>query len=335
MRDFAYAAAARLQDAFEADDADIMKIAGGTELLNWLRLGIVAPSTVIDLGRIEGLDRIERQGDRLVIGALANLNQVGEHTLVREHASALSQAALAAASAQIRNRATIGGNLLQKTRCPYFRSEAPLPWPCNKRAPGSGCAARAGLNERLAIFGWTDDCVATQPSDPVVALAALDAEVELLGPTGRRQVAVGQFHLSQQEAAAAGLDAARAETRLRPGEVILAYHVPIREGARSAYVKVRERASYEYALVSAAAVLNLEAGTIAHASLVLGSVAQKPWPLSEAEKRLVGQPPAREAVLPILHEALRAARPLSRNGYKVSMAAGAATRAIVLAGGAR
>jgi xanthine dehydrogenase YagS FAD-binding subunit len=288
---------------------------------------------VIDLGRIEGLDRIERQGEHLVIGALANLNQIGEHMLVREHAAALGQAALAAASAQVRNRATIGGNLLQKTRCAYFRGEAPLPWPCNKRAPGSGCAARDGLNARLAIFGWTDACVATQPSDPVVALAALDAEVELLGPMGERQIPVRQFHLSQEEAAAAGLDAARAETRLQPGEVIQAYHLPIRQGTRSAYVKVRERASYEYALVSAAAVLTLQGGTIARASVVLGSVAQKPWPLTEAEQRLIGQPPSRAAVLPVLHEALRAARPLSRNAYKVTMAAGAAARAIVLAGG--
>jgi xanthine dehydrogenase YagS FAD-binding subunit len=311
-----------------------MKIAGGTELLNWFRLGIAAPSKVIDLGRIEGLDRIERQGHRLVIGALANLNQIGEHALVREHASVLSQAALAAASAQIRNRATIGGNLLQKTRCPYFRAEAPLPWPCNKRAPASGCAALDGLNERLAIFGWTDACVATQPSDPVVALAALEAEIVLLGPTGGRQIPVSQFHLSPEDAVAAGLDPAQAETRLQPGEIILAYHVPIREGARSSYVKVRERASYEYALVSAAAVLSLEAGIITRASLVLGSVAQKPWPLTEAERQLVGQPPTREAVLPIVRQALKAARPLSRNGYKVAMAAGAATRAVVLAGGA-
>ena len=332
MRNFEYAVAARPQDAFKADGADIMNIAGGTELLNWLRLGIAAPSTLIDIGRIEGLDRIERQGDRLVIGALANLNQIGEHTLVREHATALGQAALAAASAQVRNRATIGGNLLQKTRCPYFRAEAPLPWPCNKRAPGSGCGAREGLNERMAIFGWTNDCVATQPSDPVVALAALDAEVELLGPMGRRQIPVRQFHLSQEEAAAAGLDAACVETRLQPGEVIQAYYVPIREGASSAYVKVRERASYEYALVSAAAVLSLDAGMVARASLVLGSVAQKPWPLTEAEDRLVGQPPTRAAVLPILRDALRAARPLSRNAYKVKMAAAAATRAVVLAG---
>ncbi|MBV8535325.1 MAG: FAD binding domain-containing protein [Alphaproteobacteria bacterium] len=334
MRNFAYAVAERPQDAFAADDANIMAIAGGTELLNWFRLGIAAPSKIIDLGGIAGLDRIERRNDLLVIGALANLNQVGEHELVRQHAAALSHAALAAASPQVRNRATIGGNPLQKTRCAYFRAEAPVPWPCNKRSPGTGCAAREGLNDRLAIFGWTDACVATQPSDPIVALAALDAEIELVGPKGRRLVPAAQFHLTQEEAASVGLDAARAETRIHPGEVIEAYRVPIHEQARSAYVKVRERASYEYALVSAAAVLNLDDGRITRASVVLGSVAQKPWPLLDAQECLVGQPPTREAVLPILKNAMRAARPLAGNGYKVQMAVGAAARAITLAGSA-
>jgi len=333
MRNFAYAVAARPEDAFAASDDETMPIAGGTELLNWMRLGIAAPAKLVDIGRLEGLDRIERVDGRLEIGALATLNRIGEDPAVREHAAVLSQAALAAASAQVRNRATIGGNVLQKTRCAYFRAEAPLPWPCNKRAPGTGCAALDGANERLAIFGWTDACVATQPSDPVVALAALDAEVELLGPSGRRVLPVAEFHLTQEDAAAAGRDPARAETRLERGEVILAYRVPIRDGMRSAYVKVRERASYEYALVSAAAALDLDGGRIARASVVLGSVAQKPWHLAEAEARLIGQPPTREAALPILKAALAAARPLSRNGYKVTMAAGAAARAIALAGG--
>jgi xanthine dehydrogenase YagS FAD-binding subunit len=328
MRNFDYAVAQRPEDAFGADGASVMAIAGGTELLNWFRLGIAAPEKVIDLGRIEGLDRIERQGDRLSIGALTTLNAICAHELARAHAAVLAQACLAAASAQVRNRATIGGNVLQKTRCSYFRSEAPLPWGCNKRAPGSGCAAREGLNERHAIFGWTDACVATQPSDPAVALAALDAEVEIAGPEGRRSLPATELHVSQEEAAAAGLDAARAETRLRPGELILSYSVPIQGGARSAYVKVRERASYEYALVSAAVVLTLSNGRIARAAIALGSVAQKPWRLSRAEQRLVGQPPEHDAVLPILREAFREARPLAHNRYKVAMAAGAAARAI-------
>src|SRR4051794_30395030 len=142
-----------------------MIIAGGTELLNWMRLGIATPHRVIDLEPLSPLRTIERRGDRLFIGALVTLNEIGEHPLVQEYAAALGNACLLAASPQVRNRATIGGNVLQKTRCVYFRAEDPLPWGCNKRLPGSGCAARDGLNERHALFGWTDACVAVQPSD--------------------------------------------------------------------------------------------------------------------------------------------------------------------------
>jgi xanthine dehydrogenase YagS FAD-binding subunit len=329
MRNFDYDVANRVDEVFSIDGGQTMAIAGGTELLNWFRLGIAAPGKVIDIGGIAGLSAIERSGDRLSIGALATLNQVGEHPLVYEHATALADACLKAASPQIRNRATIGGNVLQKTRCAYFRAEAPLPWGCNKRVPGSGCSAREGLNERHAIFGWTDACVAVQPSDPLVALAALDAEVEIAGRAGRRTLAVADLHLTQQEAAAAGLDAALAETRLEPGEMIVGYHLPVRHGERSAYVKVRERASYEYALVSAAAIVVIDDCRIARAAVALGSVAQKAWRLHAAEEQLIGQPPTRDAVLPILVAGLADARPLAHNGYKVAMAAGAATRAIV------
>jgi xanthine dehydrogenase YagS FAD-binding subunit len=334
MQNFAYVVAQRPEDACAADGISTMPIAGGTELLNWFRLGITAPSQVIDISRLEGLRTIEHSGDRLTIGALATLNMIGEHTLVRDYAAVLADACLKAASAQIRNRATIGGNVLQKTRCAYYRAEAPLPWGCNKREPGTGCAARHGLNERHAIFGWTDACVAVQPSDPLVALAALDAEVELLGREGGRTLRVADLHFTQEEAELEGGNAARLETRLQPGEIIVAYHLPIREGQRSAYVKVRERASYEYALVSAAAVLSLTNGTIGRAAIALGSVAQKPWRLATAERQLVGQLPTREAVLPIIQAALADARPLAHNGFKVTMAAGAATRAIVEAGAA-
>jgi xanthine dehydrogenase YagS FAD-binding subunit len=329
MRNFDYDVANRVDDAFAIDGGQTMAIAGGTELLNWFRLGIAAPDRVIDIGGIAGFSAIERSGDRLSIGALATLNEVGEHPLVCEHAAALAEACLKAASPQIRNRATIGGNVLQKTRCAYFRAEAPLPWGCNKRVPGSGCSAREGLNERHAIFGWTDACVAVQPSDPLVALAALDAEVEIAGRAGRRTLAVADLHLTQQEATAAGFDAALAETRLKPGEMIVGYHLPLRRGVRSAYVKVRERASYEYALVSAAATVVIDDGRIARAAVALGSVAQKAWRLHAAEEQLIGQPPTRDAVLPILVAGLADARPLAHNGYKVAMAAGAAMRAIV------
>jgi xanthine dehydrogenase YagS FAD-binding subunit len=335
MKNFGYAVATRIEDAFLPDPSRAMAIAGGTELLNWFRLGIVAPDHVVDIGRLGGMKGISLSSDRLAIGALTTLNEIGEHPLVKRYAAGLSEACLKAASAQIRNRATIGGNVLQKTRCAYFRAEAPLPWGCNKREPGSGCAAREGLNERHAIFGWTDECVAVHPSDPLVALAALDAEVELQGPEGARRLPVESLHLTQEEAAREGgalSTSVRVETRMKPGEVITGYRLPIRPSLRSAYVKVRERASYEYALVSAAAALELEDGIIKRAALALGSVAQKPWRLEEAEERLVGLKPAREAVLPILRESLTGARTLAHNGYKVAMAAGAATRAVVEAG---
>ncbi len=167
-----------------------------------------------------------------MIGGLSTLNAVGENDLVRRHAAVLSEACLKAAAPQVRNRATIAGNVLQKTRCEYFRSEAPLPWRCNKRNPGSGCAAREGVNHRHAIFGWTDGCVATQPSDPAVALACLDAHAEVQSAKGRRRIPMTGFHLTQQEAEAERGDAAQHETQLAPDELIIAYHIPLRDGQR-------------------------------------------------------------------------------------------------------
>jgi xanthine dehydrogenase YagS FAD-binding subunit len=233
----------------------------------------------------------------------------------------------------VRNRATLGGNVLQKTRCAYFRAEAPLPWPCNKRTPGTGCAAREGLNERHAIFGWTDDCVAVQPSDPAVALVCLEAEVEVARGTMRRTLPMADFYVTQQEAAAAGENAATCETRLARDDVIVAYHLPLRVNTRSAYVKVRERASYEYALVSAAASIQGSPDRIAAARIVLGSVAQKPWRLGVAERALVGKPLTRETLAPAIAAAMQDARPLAHNGYKIEMARNAAVRALLTAGG--
>jgi xanthine dehydrogenase YagS FAD-binding subunit len=339
MNNFEYQRAASMQDAIgRTKSVDAQYIAGGTELLNWMRLRIVEPVRVVDIGFVGGHAQIARSGDELVIGALATLNEIGENELVAAHAQTLAQACLKAASAQIRNRATLGGNVLQKTRCTYFRSEAPLPWACNKRVPGSGCAALNGLNERHAILGWTDACVAVHPSDPLVALACLDARADLLGPNGRRTVAMRDFHLTQAEARAERERLAprahesQLESRLAPQEVIVAYRIPIADGERSAYVKVRERESYEYALVSAAACVRIENGKIDKARIALGSVAQRPWRLTTAEKALVGAAPTKQAVLPAIRAALGDARPLPHNAYKVAMVANAAARAIVLAG---
>jgi xanthine dehydrogenase YagS FAD-binding subunit len=333
MRNFAYARAATPEAAIAAAGADTVFLAGGTELLNWMRLGITDAERVIDLGRIEALRAIARQDGALRIGARATLNQIGTSDEVTRAAPVLAQACLKAASAQLRNRATIGGNILQKTRCPYFRAEAPgsaaMPWPCNKRVAGSGCAARDSRTQRLALFGWTDACVATQPSDPAVALAALDAVVEVAGRDSVRAIAMRDFHLSQEQAGSAAI-----ENSLKPGELIVAIRVPLDAAAlRSAYVKVRERESYEYAMVSAAAALDFDGTRIRTARIALGSIAQKPWRLTDAETALQGQALDRGALDHALDRALVAARPLPGNEFKVTLARNAARRALLMAGG--
>ena len=339
MRDFTYARAASPEDAIAAAAAGAAIIAGGTELLNWMRLGIAEAEAVIDIGRLEALRAIERDGETVRIGALATLNDIEASAVVRENAPVLAESCLRAASAQLRNRATIGGNVLQKTRCPYFRAEAAtadrLPWPCNKRAPGSGCAALDGHYERAAIFGWTEACIATQPSDPAVALAALDAVAEVAGPEGARTIPMTGFHLSQQEAADLGSGAAvTLENRVRPGELILGYVVPIDAASRrSAYLKVRERASYEYAMVSVAVCLDLDGGRVRGARIALGSVAQRPWRLGAAEAALVGLALEDEAIDDALDQALAEARPRPGQEFKVALARNAARRALQMAGG--
>src|SRR5262245_435475 len=234
MRNFAYARAANAEEAVAAAAAGAAIIAGGTELLNWLRLGIADPDKVVDISRLDPLRDIALDGKGIRIGALATLNQVGESEIVHASARVLAEACLKAASAQLRNLATLGGNILQKTRCPYFRAEAPgtnaMPWPCNKRVAGSGCAAKDSGYARLALFGWTDACVATHPSDPAVALSTLDATIDVVGAHGRRSIAMKDFHLSQQDAARAHADrndVASIENTLRAGELIAGVRVKI------------------------------------------------------------------------------------------------------------
>lgn len=252
------------------------------------------------------------------------LNDVAADERVERDWPALGQAIHKSASAQLRNLATIGANLLQKTRCPYFRSEDPTP--CNRRTPGSGCSALHGHNERHALFGWTDDCVAVQPSDPAVALAALDAHVVTRSVGGGRRIAVRDFHVLPAE----GVDR---DTVLEPGELIEA--IELDQPARlSAYVKVRERESYEYALVSAAATAELgTGGRIDSARIALGSVALRPWRLTEAERRIAGLAPDDPAVTAAIDVALALARPVAGSAYKLAIARGAARRALMTAAG--
>ncbi|WP_308915698.1 FAD binding domain-containing protein [Jannaschia sp. LMIT008] len=332
MDNFTYDRAGSVEDAARAGAGGAAIAAGTTELINWMRLGIAAPEAVVDISGLD-LRGIARDGDVLLVGALATLNEVGTSDLVRADAPVLAQAALKAASAQLRNRATLGGNVLQRTRCPYFRveaaNEARVPWPCNKRVAGTGCAALDQPFSRAAILGWTQDCVATQPSDPVVALAALDAVAEVQGPDGAREIAMTEFHLSQEEG---GLDE---ETRLAPGEVILGYRIPVDAASRgSAYLKVRERESYEYAMVSAAVCLDHADGAIRSARVALGSVAQKPWRLSRAEAALEGAALDEATVQAAMDAAMEEARPLPGQEWKPRLAANAAARAVMMAGGA-
>jgi xanthine dehydrogenase YagS FAD-binding subunit len=303
-------------------------LAGGTELVNWLKEGIVRPSRVIDITAVPGLAAIETGAEGLRLGALARLGDVAADHRVTEEYPAIAEALRRTASQQLRNMATIGGNLLQRTRCPYFRAETLLP--CNKREPGSGCAALGGEDRTLAIFGWSERCLATHPSDAAVALAALDARVWLRGPDGGRSLPVEEFlRLPGEEP--------ERDSELGHGELITAITVPASALARrSWYLKVRERASYEFALVSVAAGVELDGGgRIARAQIALGGVAHRPWRLRAAERGLRGTDPHdRAAVAAALEESLAEARPRRRNGFKVDLARRAVVRVLGhLAGG--
>jgi xanthine dehydrogenase YagS FAD-binding subunit len=328
MHPFTYASPTTFDEALDAArDPGTAVLAGGTELLNWLRIGIAAPDRVLDISRLPGLDRIESlPGGGLRIGTLVRLNDVAADPVVARDWPVLRMAIHKSASAQLRNLATIGANLLQKTRCAYFRSEEPTP--CNRRAPGSGCAAREGHDDRHALFGWTDDCIATQPSDPAVALAALDAQVVTRTVTGGRRIPVTGFHLLPTD----GVDR---DTVLEPGELIEAIELGD-PAPHSAYVKVRERESYEYALASAAVTLQLrDDRRIESARIALGSVAMRPWRLTAAERAVVGLAPDDPAVTRALEVALAQARPVAGSAYKLAIARGAARRALMTAAGVR
>jgi len=328
MQPFGYQRASEPQAAIEilAGDPGAVFIAGGTELLNWMKDGILSPRQLVDINRLP-LAAIEPGPHELRIGALARMSDVAAHPAVRRGYRAISEALEASASPQLRNMASMGGNLLQRTRCPYFRAETALP--CNKRSPGSGCAARHGENRGHALFGWSDACVAAHPSDVAVALAMLDATVLLRGPRGERTVPVGELYCLP------GASPER-DTVLEHGELIVQIAVPAAPGAeRSRYLKVRERASYEFALVSAAAAVDLDRGaaTIRGARVALGGVAPRPWRLPAAEERLRGAPLRSESLRDAVEAAFSEARPLRHNGFKIELAKRAAVRALALAAG--
>ena len=299
--------------------ADVRFMGGGTTLIDLMKLNVETPDRVLDINRLP-FDKIEITSDGgLKIGATVRNSDLANDPNVQSHYSVLSQAILQGASAQIRNMATVGGNLLQRTRCVYFRDTAMA---CNKREPGSGCPAITGHNRTLAILGASDHCIATNPSDMCVALAALDATVHIQGPKGRRAVAFGDFHLLPGSTP-------QRETVLEPGDLIT--HVtlpPPIGGSKQLYLKLRDRASYEFALASAAVVLTLASGKITEARIALGGVGTKPWRSPEAEAALKGQPANDATFRQAAEAALRGAKPQTENRFKVELAKRCLTHAL-------
>jgi xanthine dehydrogenase YagS FAD-binding subunit len=291
--------------------AQVRFLAGGTTLLDLMKLNVERPGRVIDISRLP-LNQIEAMPDGGVkIGATARNADLATHALISDRYAVLSQALLAGASAQLRNMATTGGNLLQRTRCVYFRDTT---MPCNKRAPGTGCAAIGGFNRTMAILGVSDTCIASNPSDMNVALTALDATIHIEGVKGPRSVAIDAFYLLP------GTTPQR-ETVLEAGDLITHVTVPpLPEGSRSFYLKLRDRASYEFALASAAVVVKVQDGRIGHARVALGGVGTKPWHSTEAEAVLNGALPDAATFARAAEAALADARPQSQNGFKVELA---------------
>ncbi|MCF3147820.1 FAD binding domain-containing protein [Streptomyces platensis] len=313
MKPFGYLRATSVEEAVQAaaGQPGARFLGGGTNLVDLMKLGVETPQVLIDVTRLP-LDRIEELPDGgLRIGALVRNSELAAAAAVRDRYPALSQALLAGASGQLRNIATTGGNLLQRTRCLYFQD---ISKPCNKRAPGTGCPARDGVHRDLAVLGHSDHCVATQPSDMAVALAALDAEVLLHGPDGERTVPVTDFHRLPG-------DSPERDTEIRPGELITAVRLPpAAPGTRSRYRKARDRASYAFALASVAAVLEVRDGTVRRAALAFGGLAHRPWRARAAEEVLHGAPATEDTFARAADAELAAARPLRDNGFKVTLA---------------
>jgi len=302
--------------------ADIRFIAGGTTLLDLMKLSVETPARVIDINRLP-LDKIEATADGgLKIGATARNSDLANHPAVQRDYAVLSQAILSGASAQLRNMATTAGNLLQRTRCVYFRDTA---MPCNKREPGTGCAAITGANRMLAILGTSEHCIATNPSDMCVALAALEATIQVQGTNGARAIAIGDFHLLPGSTP-------QRETVLEPGDLVTHVTLPAPiEGSRQVYLKLRDRASYEFALASAAVVLTVAGGKVTRVRIALGGVGTKPWRSLEAEAALVGGSADPANFRKAADAALRDAKPQSENGFKIELAKRCLTHALQLA----
>ena len=313
MINFQYARANDVSDAVRqiAADPTAKFIAGGTNLIDLMKEDVERPTRLIDISRLPLKTVEETAGGGLRIGALVPNSDLAYHPLIEQNYPLLSSAILAGASQQLRNMASTGGNLLQRTRCAYFYDTAT---PCNKRKPGTGCSAIGGVNRGHAILGASDSCIATHPSDMCVALAALDARVHMTGPEGSRTVAFDDFHRLPGTTP-------HIETNLHPNEIVTAVELPARGfAANYSYLKIRDRLSYAFALVSIAAALELEAGTIKEARLALGGVAHRPWRDTAAEAALRGQPANHASFARAADLLLQDAKGYEHNAFKIELA---------------
>jgi xanthine dehydrogenase YagS FAD-binding subunit len=325
------AALARTDDpakaiAVHAQDPQLAFIAGGTDLLGLIKDRATLPERLLDINNLSDMARIEAlQNGGLRIGALARMSDLAAHPEVRARFPVVAETLLFAASGQLRNMASIGGNIMQRTRCAYFRDEDGLP--CNKRRPGSGCSALNGINRNHAIFGWSDACVATNASDVAVAFAALDAKIVVRSPNGEQSIPFAEFHRLPG-------DTPERDNVIGRGDLIVAVEVPARpEGRASHYLKVRDRQSYEFALVSAAAAVAMDGQRVVSARLALGGVAHKPWRLGDAEGALPGASlDDVDALRSAISLSFVDARPLAHNAFKIELAQRAALRALQIAG---
>jgi xanthine dehydrogenase YagS FAD-binding subunit len=328
MQSFSYVRPTTPQEAVNAfaragDGARF--IAGGTTLFDLMKLSVERPHHLIDVTAINGLGRIETDGDRLQFGALAPMSAVATNEVVARDYPVLAESLWKAASQQVRNMATVGGNLLQRTRCMYFRNGANGIYPCNKREPGSGCAAIGGLDRGQAVLGTSDACTAVSPGDWPVALVAMDASVEVLGPNGRRSLPISDLYRLPG-------DTPHLEFTLAPGEMITAIEIPkTKAGRASAYHKIRDRESYAFALASAAVALEMNGDRVERARIALGGVATRPWRAPEAEKELAGKRLTQEVALAAGRAAFAEARPGRQNAFKVELGTRTVADALLIA----
>lgn len=324
MKPFKYERAKKSTDATKmvASNNNATFLAGGTNLVDLMKENVERPNALVDINNLK-LKQIKSMGNKISIGALAKNKDTANHPLIKQNFPLLTQAILAGASAQIRNMATNGGNLNQRTRCVYFYDTA---MPCNKREPNSGCGAAEGLNRMHAIFGYSDKCVATHPSDMCIALAALDAVVYVEDEKGnKRKITFGEYHRLPG-------NTPEKDNNLKQGELITSIEIPKNKFANNSYyVKVRDRASYAFALVSVAAGLEIRGNTIRKARIAMGGVAHKPWRAMISEKELIGKKPSKELFERAAKMEMERAKPLEHNKFKVKLGERAIVRALEMA----